>query len=94
MLVSCFTQAITNHTPTGEYCTRFFPNKNVACQCGAELQTCAHILCECPRYRILFPSLHSFYTGRNNFNKLVKFLQNNETAFTFEDAPVDLDDPP
>ena len=72
----------------------FFPNENTVCQCGAELQSHAHILCECPRYRMHFPSLRAFYIGQNNFNNLVKFLKNNETAFMFEDAPVDLDEPP
>ena len=39
------TRVITNHTPIGEYCFRFFPNKPFACLCGEySIETRNHIL--------------------------------------------------
>ena len=93
-LVSRFTRAVTNHAPTGKYCLMFFPQQLSLCPYRAPLQSREHILCECPRYSAHFLSLQSFYTGRDNLNKLTKFLQDNPSAFTSEDAPLELNDPP
>ncbi|KZT70001.1 hypothetical protein DAEQUDRAFT_653113, partial [Daedalea quercina L-15889] len=41
----------TGHAFIGEYYTRFVPTEDVACSCGAHLQTRRHILLECPRYK-------------------------------------------
>ena len=38
-LVSRLTRAITNHAPTGEYCSRFFPQQPQFCSCSFQLQT-------------------------------------------------------
>ena len=93
-LLSQFTRSVTNHAPIGEYRLHFFLQEPTTCPCGVPIQSREHILCECPRYCSHFSSIASFYVGCNNFKTLVKFLTDNETSFTFEDAPVTLDDPP
>ena len=46
------TRALTNHAPTGEYRSRFFPNKPNHCHhCGEEtFQSRVHILTACDKY--------------------------------------------
>jgi len=44
-----FTRMTTGHTPIGEYRQRFFPNSPTSCPCSqADLQTCEHIIMQCP----------------------------------------------
>ncbi|KAF8632076.1 hypothetical protein AX14_010857, partial [Amanita brunnescens Koide BX004] len=56
--LSRIAHAITNHAPTGEYRTHFFPDDPTGCPwCDRRaLQTRAHILTECPGYVNKLPS--------------------------------------
>ncbi|KAF8703073.1 hypothetical protein AX14_014239 [Amanita brunnescens Koide BX004] len=75
--LSCLAHVLTNHAPTGEYRTRFFPDEPTACpRCDENaLQTRHHILAECPG---------------NNDTLLTGFLDRNPLAFTFSDVPLDV----
>ena len=83
---------LTNHAPTGEYRTRFFPNEPTACpHCDEDtLQTRRHILTECPRYVDTFPSMTDWGKNRRNDKALMGFLDKNPSAFTFMDTPLDV----
>ena len=90
--LSRISYAITNHAPTGEYRTRFFPNELAHCpHCGEEtLQSRRHILCECLQYVTKFPSLTDWGSQRHNDKSLLGFLDKNPTAFTFGELPWDV----
>jgi hypothetical protein len=50
---STFYRFITGHAFTGEYTQRFFPQHTpdqIACQCGAPLQTIEHVIMQCPLF--------------------------------------------
>ena len=83
---------LTNHAPTGEYRTRFFPDEPTACpHCDeAALQTRRHVLAECPWYVSSFPSMADWGKNRRNDLMLSGFLDKNPTAFTFMDTPLDV----
>ena len=36
----------------------------------------------------------TFHLANDNTQKIVKFLKDNPTAFTFDDEPIDIYDPP
>ncbi|KAF8679006.1 hypothetical protein AX14_004598 [Amanita brunnescens Koide BX004] len=90
--LSRLAHVLTNHAPTGEYRTRFFPNEPTACPHCAEdtLQTRRHILAECPWYVASFPSMADWGKYRRNEVTLTGFLDKNPSAFTFVDAPLDV----
>ena len=90
--LSRISYAITNHAPTGEYRTRFFPDQPAHCpHCGeATLQSRRHIMCECPRYVAKLPSLTDWGSQRHNDKTLSGFLDKNPTAFTFGELPRDV----
>ncbi|KAF8643932.1 hypothetical protein AX14_009529 [Amanita brunnescens Koide BX004] len=90
--LSRIAHVLTNHAPTGEYRTRFFPNEPTACpHCDEDtLQTRRHILSECPWYVASFPSMTDWGKHRRNEVALTGFLDKNPSAFTFVDAPLDV----
>ncbi|KAF8652155.1 hypothetical protein AX14_008439 [Amanita brunnescens Koide BX004] len=90
--LSRIAHVLTNHAPTGEYRTRFFPNEPTACpHCDEEtLQTRHHILAECPWYVDSFPSVTDWGKNRHNHKALIGFLDRNPSAFTFSDCPLDV----
>ncbi|KAF8626096.1 hypothetical protein AX14_011509, partial [Amanita brunnescens Koide BX004] len=87
----CIAHVLTNHAPTGEYQTKFFPNEPTACpHCDeATLQTWRHVLAECPWYVNSFPSMTDWGKHRQNNVTLMGFLDKNPSAFTFMDTPLD-----
>ena len=90
--LSRIAHVLTNHAPTGEYRTRFFPNEPTACpHCDEDtLQTRRHILTECPRYADTFSSMTDWGKNRRNDKALMRFLDRNPSAFTFMDSPLDV----
>ncbi|KAF8703071.1 hypothetical protein AX14_014237 [Amanita brunnescens Koide BX004] len=90
--LSRITHAITNHAPTGEYRTRFFPDDTTECpHCNRRaLQTRTHILTECPGYVNRLPSMTDWGHDRQNDKALIGFLERNPSAFTFGDVPLDV----
>ena len=90
--LSRIAHVLTNHAPTGEYRTRFFPDEPSACpHCDEDtLQTRRHILTECPRYVDKFPSITDWGKNRRNDKALMGFLDRNPSAFTFMDTPLDV----
>ncbi|KAF8645529.1 hypothetical protein AX14_009221 [Amanita brunnescens Koide BX004] len=90
--LSRIAHVLTNHAPTGEYRTRFFPNEPTACpHCDEDtLQTRRHILTECPWYVDKFPSMTDWGKNRRNDKALIGFLDKNPSAFTFVDTPLDV----
>ena len=90
--LSCIAHALTNHAPTGEYRTRFFPDEPTACpHCDeATLQTRRHVLAECPWYVNSFSSMADWGKYRRNDVTLLGFLDKNPSAFTFMDTPLDV----
>ena len=80
------TRAITNHTPIGEYCRQFFPNKDFKCPCGSyPIETRRHILHKCMR--------HNGYWNprRDTLSHFVMFLSANPIAFAFIDNVSSVD---
>ena len=47
----CLIQCRTNHSYTGEFCHRFFPEEDFSCPCSKEFQTREHILVHCPIHK-------------------------------------------
>ena len=90
--LSHIAHVLTNHAPTGEYRTRFFPNEPTACpHCDEDtLQTRRHILSECPWYIDTFSSMTDWGKNRHNDKVLIGFLDKNPSAFTFMDTPLDV----
>ena len=73
------TRAITNHALIGEYCLRFFPNKNFSCPCNEyPIETRRHILHECRRFN------GYWNPRRDSLSHFVMFLTLNPKAFAFE----------
>ena len=51
LLCAHATRAITNHAPIGEYCLRFFPNKDFKCPySNYPIESRRHILHECMKF--------------------------------------------
>ena len=94
ILYSRFIHTVSGHAPTGKFHSRFFPHKPRGCTCFARLQSHTHILTECPKYISKFSSMLSFHNLEKNTNKIITFLKDNPLAFTFEDEPIDLYEPP
>ncbi|KAF8691630.1 hypothetical protein AX14_002741 [Amanita brunnescens Koide BX004] len=90
--LSRIAHALTNHAPTGEYRTRFFPDEPTACpHCDeATLQMRRHVLAECPWYVNSFSSMADWGKYRRNDVTLLGFLDKNPSAFTFMDTPLDV----
>ena len=92
--LSRFTRLVSGHAPTGEYRAQFFPDEPRGCTCLHEAQTRSHLLVDCPKYSPKFSSMISFHLANDNTSKVFKFLKDNPTAFTFDDEPIDIYDPP
>ena len=93
-MLSCFIRLVSGHAPTGDYRARFFPDEPRGCTCFEPEQTRSHLLVECPKYHNKFSSMFSFNLANDNTSKVFKFLKDNPTAFTFDDKPIDIYDPP
>jgi len=75
------TRAITNHTPIGEYCLRFFPRESFECPCGNyPIESRHHILHECRRYNKYWNH------NRDSLKNFVTFLKFNPGAFSFHEG--------
>ena len=72
------TRAITNHAPIGEFCLRFFPNKDFKCPCNEyPIKTRRHILHEYRRF-------NGYWNPRRDLLRhFIMFLIYNPKAFTF-----------
>ena len=71
------TRAIVNHTPIGEYCLCFFPNKDFSCPCRNYLiESRCHILHDCRRFN------NYWNLRRDTISHLVSFLEFNPYAFS------------
>ena len=90
--LSRIAHVLTNHAPTGEYRTRFFPQEPTSCpRCDKNtVQMRRHVLTECPGYVNKFPSITDWGKDRCNDSRLAGFLLKNPSAFTFVDAPLDV----
>ena len=86
------TRCITNHAPTGEYRQRFFPDKPTHCTtCGPNtLLSREHILCACPSFTPIAPSINNWKQARNNDSRLFKFLLRYPISFSFDCLPPDV----
>ena len=93
-LFSHFARLISGHAPTGEYRQCFFPQEPHGCTCFEEFQTRSHLLVEYPKYSFRFSSMNAFNKANNNTSRIFKYLKENPTAFTFDDEPIDIYDPP
>lgn len=89
-MMARITRCLTNHAPTGEYRTRFFPDQPTHCPHCADhvYHTRSHILASCSKYNSPFTSAQMIYADKNS-TRLKTLLKNNPTAFTFEDLPPD-----
>ena len=89
--LSRMARAITNHAPTGEYRTRFYPELSPYCPtCPQRVQTRTHILFHCPRYSFLHSSLTNWSRDKGNDKSWKNFFSCNPSAFTFGDLPDDV----
>ena len=89
--LSRMARALTNHAPTGEYRTRFYPDLDPYCPaCPQRIQTRTHILFRCPRYTPLHSSLTNWSHDKANHKSWKNFFTRNPSAFTFGDLPDDV----
>ena len=91
---SRFTRLVSGHAPTGEFQQCFFPHEPRGCTCFEQFLSQSHLLMECPKYSFKFSSMFAFNVANNNTNKIFRFLKENPTAFTFDDEPIDIYEPP
>ena len=74
------TRAIMNHAPIGEYCLRFFPNKDFKYSCGNyPIESKRHILHDCMRFN------RYWNPRRDSLCHFIMFLIANPKAFVFID---------
>jgi len=72
------TRVVVNHAPTSKYWLRFFPNKDIACSCGAYLiETRKHILYKCKRFN------NYWNPRRDTIAHFTLFLEYNSNTFSF-----------
>ena len=75
------TQAITNHTPIGEYWLRFFPREEFSYPCKSyPIETRHHILYDCRRFN------KYWNLKRDTIGQFVSFLEFNPSAFSFGES--------
>ena len=83
--------ALTNHAPTGEYRTRFYPEQDLYCPtCPHHVQSRTHIFFHCPRYSSLHSSMTNWSRDKDNCKTWKAFFSRNPSAFTFGDLPDDV----
>jgi len=72
------TRVITNHATIGEYCLRFFPNKDFSCPCSDfPIESRRHVLFDCKRH-------NGYWNPRRDLLcHFVLFLIANPKAFAF-----------
>lgn len=91
-LVARCARALLSHAPTGEYRLRFFPDKPSYCDACGVLHSRVHILNSCVRYRSKPANfLAALRLVRNPEVTLSLFLSKHPKAFSFDDAPIDVD---
>ena len=72
------TWAITNHTPIGEYCFKFFLREEFKCPCGSyPIESRQHILYKCRQFNRYWNLM------RQTMNYFISFLEFNPGAFSF-----------
>ena len=85
-----FTRMVLNHAPIGSFRARFFPQEPTNCnQCNV-FQTREHILfnlCQAYKRRWRHNNILEFLRSLDPFPKIVEFMDDNEGAFAFTDAP-------
>ncbi|TFK78983.1 hypothetical protein K466DRAFT_466863, partial [Polyporus arcularius HHB13444] len=93
-LVARFIRCITNHTPTGHYRDHFRARHGEPTLCilhsgPPAYHTREHILFRCDHYtrRFAHSSIEELLQSLDPFYDIQSFLQDNPTAFSFEDAP-------
>ncbi len=93
-LVARFIRCITNHAPTGHYRDRFRARHGEPTLCilhsgPPAYHTREHILFRCDHYtrRFAHSSIEELLQSLDPFYDIQSFLQDNPTAFSFEDAP-------
>jgi hypothetical protein len=78
-LTACPLCCTTRHAPTGDFCSRFFPEESTACRCGFPMETVSHDLYQCLSHeQELEPKDQLCYSW------LLKFLEANEPTFVFD----------
>ncbi|RPD54403.1 hypothetical protein L226DRAFT_596342, partial [Lentinus tigrinus ALCF2SS1-7] len=93
-LVSRFIRCITGHAPTGHYRDRFRHRHEEPTLCilhsGPPLyHSREHVLFRCDYYtrRYRHSSIEELLVSMDPFYDIQRFLQDNPTALSFEDAP-------
>ncbi|OSD02668.1 hypothetical protein PYCCODRAFT_1477635 [Trametes coccinea BRFM310] len=93
-LTARFIRCITSHAPTGHYRDRFRHHHHELTLCSLHsgrptYQTREHILFGCDHYtrRFRYSSIEELLQSMDPFYEIERFLRDNPTAFTFEDAP-------
>ncbi|KAF8627103.1 hypothetical protein AX15_004543 [Amanita polypyramis BW_CC] len=75
--MSRLTRIVTNHAPTGEYRSRFFPREPKECKFDGEFHSRSHILTKCLKYEKRFKSIYDLCRRKNGLEKLGSFLERN-----------------
>ncbi|KAF8712420.1 hypothetical protein AX14_013115 [Amanita brunnescens Koide BX004] len=89
--LSRMARALTNHAPTGEYRTRFYPEQDPYCPtCPHRVQSRTHIFFYCPKYSPLHSSMTNWSRDKDNCKTWKDFFSRNPSAFTFGDLPDDV----
>ncbi|EJF59732.1 hypothetical protein DICSQDRAFT_171698 [Dichomitus squalens LYAD-421 SS1] len=95
-IMTHFSHACLNHAPLGLYRLRFFPDEPMDCTWCGVVQSRLHVLCDCVNYKRLrwwwWTAEHEFLVQKESFAELCTFLDDNPSAFSFEDAPPQLAD--
>jgi hypothetical protein len=78
-LMAHLVRCTTGHAPIRAYCSRFFPEESTACRCGFPMETVSHVLYWCPSHQ-----QESDPKEQLHYLWLLKFLEANESAFTFD----------
>ena len=84
-----FCRAVLDHAPLGSFRRRFFPDEPVDCPECKVFQDRRHVLLRCRKYRRWWNcrSEYEFLMRLSSYRDVKAFLEANESAFTFADAP-------
>lgn len=95
-LTARFIRCLTNHAPTGYYRDRFRSSLNEPTLCTLHsgppaYHTREHVLFHCDHYTRKFrhSCIEDLLSSMDPFYDIEEFLQDNPTAFSFDDAPDD-----
>ncbi|OJT13709.1 hypothetical protein TRAPUB_9745 [Trametes pubescens] len=93
-LTARFIRCITNHAPTGYYRDRFRSQHREPTLCTLHsgppaYHTREHVLLHCDHYtrKFRYSSIEHLLESMDPFYDIQQFLQDNPTAFSFDDAP-------